>query len=265
MTIESGASLTIANNTTVHFLAPVRAGDDRPELIVASGGALTVGTGVTFGTADREGARTAALGLQVETGGTATLNGVTLGDGHHHWSGRVTVAGDLTVTDTLTVASGSEVRFAAGDATNSGDRSRTELTVASGGRLTAPGAVFRGAAAAPPWWYGIHVAKDGRADLTGATVRDGLRCVGGPGSVTRTGLTLTNCAPPPQAPGDLTATPDDGQISLSWTAAESHEDLPVLGYRVRHYRAEAAPAEMREAKWKGVPGAGRRGTRRWRV
>ena len=112
---------------------------------MSSGATLTVGTGVTFGTVNRDGARTRALGLRVETGGTATLNGVTLGEGHHHWSGRVTVAGDLTVTDTLAVAAGSEVRFAAGDSTNSGDRSRTELI--GGLRRQAEGAgrwIFRG-------------------------------------------------------------------------------------------------------------------------
>ena len=273
VTIGATETLTILDNTEVLFLAPLPLADDdngRSELIVQ--GTLTVGAGVTFRSAREPLADGTARtvperhGIRVETGGTATLNGVTIADGYHHWSGLVTVAGDLTVTDTLAVAAGSEVRFAAGDSTHSGrDPSRTELTVASGGMLTAPGVDFRGAAAAPPWWYGIYVegrnedlmVAEGRADLTGATVRDGLRCVGGPGSVTPpTRMTVGPCAPPPEAPGDLTATPDDGQISLSWTAAETHEALPVLGYRVRHYRAEAAPAEMREAKWKGVPGGG---------
>ncbi len=76
-------NLTIADNTTVHFLAPVGADDNgRPELIVQSGATLTVGTGVTFGTVDRDGARTPTHGLRVETGGTATLNGVTISGGN---------------------------------------------------------------------------------------------------------------------------------------------------------------------------------------
>ena len=89
VTIESGASLTIANNTPVRFLSPVGAdANGRPELIVASGGRLSLGTGVTFGTVDRAGARTEMYGLRVETGGTATLNGVTLPEGTQHWSGQ---------------------------------------------------------------------------------------------------------------------------------------------------------------------------------
>ena len=53
VTIESGGSVTIADSTTVHFLSPLGAdANGRPELIVQSGGALTVGPGVTFGTVE---------------------------------------------------------------------------------------------------------------------------------------------------------------------------------------------------------------------
>ena len=99
VTVLDGASLTISDNTTVCFLAPLGTdANDRPELIVADDGNLTVGTGVTFGSLNRAGARTASHGLRVETGGTATLNGVTISDGEHRWRGVVTVGGDLHVS-----------------------------------------------------------------------------------------------------------------------------------------------------------------------
>ena len=233
VTVESGASLTIANNTTVHFLTPLA--DDangRPDLIVSSGATLTVGRGVTFGTADRDGARTPALGLRVETGGTATLNGVTLAEGpRHHWSGTVTVGGDLTVADTLTVAVGSVVRFAAGDSTSGGqDPARSELTVQSSGRLIAPRATFQGVDASTRW-YGIHVEAHGTAELSMAEVRDALHCVGGPGTVTRVGLSLKNCGVPPDAPENLEALPGFKQVTLGWT---DPEDDRITGWEYRY-------------------------------
>ena len=121
VTIASGASLTIANGTSVRFLAPIGADDNgRPDLIVSSGGTLTVGTGVTFGTVDRDGARTATLGLRVEAGGAATLNGVTLASGEHRWSGPITVGGDLIVaggTNPATLRLGRKPSFGLGPAT----------------------------------------------------------------------------------------------------------------------------------------------------
>ncbi len=71
VTVLDGASLTISDNTTVCFLAPLGTdANDRPELIVADDGNLTVGTGVTFGSLNRAGARTPSHGLRVEAGGT---------------------------------------------------------------------------------------------------------------------------------------------------------------------------------------------------
>ena len=99
VTIGSGASLTIADNTTVHFLAPLGTDANGPELIVSNGGALTAGTGVTFGTVSRAEARAVRHGLRVEPGGTATLSDLTIADGEHRLQGIVTVGGDLTVGD----------------------------------------------------------------------------------------------------------------------------------------------------------------------
>ena len=257
LTVPAGVTLTITEGTEVRFVADSDAtGDDangRPDLIVSSGGTLTVGRGELRDRRPGRGPRAAGRDRghgDAERGdagqGAPPLerpgDGGRGPDGHRHPDGGVRLGGSLRGRRRDPQRPGPVPDGADGGLRRHADGA---------------GAVFGGAVVAPPWWYGIYVARDGRADLTRATVRDGLRCVGGPGSVTLpTRITLTNCASPPGAPGNLTAVPDDKQMSLNWTAAASHEALPVLGYQVRHYRAEAAPAEMREAKWEGVPGGG---------
>ena len=55
----------------------------------------------------------------------------------------------------------------------------------------------------------------------------------------------------PLAPGDFEATPGDGQVALSWSAAAAN-GAPVLRYKVRYFRADFS--DRRQAKWKVVPG-----------
>ena len=290
VTIESGASVTIANGTTVNFLAPIGTDvSDYPELIVSDGGMLTVGTGVTFGTVDRDGARTPTHGLRVETGGTATLNGVTIDEGEHRWSGLVTVGGDLIVGDgtnaaTLRLEAGTEVRFAATDAESDGqDPGRVELIVENSGVLQAGAGniTFRSSNdpddATNTDWYGIRVAASGIADLSGATIRDGRRCVQlrGASTVTLTNTTLTNCGLtvaltgiPPVLGGRITASLDPGDGSTlneefwQWqgraSATDDWESLrPSTGRRY--------PAEGTYIPRAGVRGHMLRATLRYRA
>ena len=113
---------------------------------------------------------------------------------------QVTIAGDLTLPlgAELTIKPGIEVEFLANtDGTGGGrDRTRSELIVegtldASASRIT-----FRSANDTPSNddWYGIRVASGGSANLSGATVQDGSRCVQDEGgTLTMTNATLSNC------------------------------------------------------------------------
>ena len=117
------------------------------------------------------------------------------------WSGRVCVDGDVTIPAgvTLTLDAETEVAFhPGGDATEGGaDQTRSELIVA--GTLSAgTGVTFRSLNAFTPStsdWSGIRVDSGGSADLSGATVRDGARCVQAhtSGTVTMTNTTLSPC------------------------------------------------------------------------
>ena len=202
VTIQDGASLTIADNTTVCFLAPLGTdANDRPELIVADGGNLTVGTGVTFGSLNRAGARTASHGLRVETGGTATLNGVTVSDGEHRWSGVVTVGGDLhvsggTTAGNLVLEQDTQIRFAAGDAANAGqDPARAEVIVRGTLTATETGIAFLSASDTPSEddWHGIRVQSGGTATLNNVTFRHGTRCLESAGTLTISNTAFSDC------------------------------------------------------------------------
>ncbi len=117
------------------------------------------------------------------------------------WSGRVCVEGDVTIPAgvTLTLAAETEVAFhPGGDATKGGaDQTRSELIVA--GTLSAgTGVTFRSVDINFPStsdWSGIRVESGGSADLSGATIRDGARCVQAhtSGMVTLTNTTLSPC------------------------------------------------------------------------
>ena len=116
------------------------------------------------------------------------------------WSGTVVVNGDVTVPAgvTLTVAKGTQVRFLAGtDETGSGtDKTKSELIVAGTLNAGAGGITFRSTNADPDAaeWYGIRVLKGGTANLTNATLQDGVKCVQSAGTLTLSTLTLQKSA-----------------------------------------------------------------------
>ncbi len=113
------------------------------------------------------------------------------------WSGRITVGGDVTIESgvTLTVERGTEVRFLANtDDTGGGkDQTRSELIVkgkldADAGNITFRSSDDPGTNAD---WYGIRVASGGIAELSGATIQNGFRCMENEGG-TVTGLSDAN-------------------------------------------------------------------------
>ena len=100
------------------------------------------------------------------------------------WDDHVSLTGDVTIPTgvKLTLPAGTTVAFAPGDETGGGnDEVRSELIVEGTLDAGAGGITFRssdGAAASSDGnWYGIRVAETGNADLSGATIEDGLRCV----------------------------------------------------------------------------------------
>ncbi len=149
------------------------------------------------------------------------------------WDGRVHVGGDVAIASgsDLRIDGGTEVHFLAGEdnagedkAGGGADQSRSELIVENGGTLQAGAGdiTFRSsneaADASNDDWYGIRVAATGVADLSGATIRDGSRCLESEdgGTLALTNTTLTNCGvtvglvgAPPQVGRGLTAVLDD--------------------------------------------------------
>ena len=201
----------------------------------------------------------------------------------------MTVGGDFIVGDgtnaaTLRLEAGTEVRFAATDAESDGqDDARVELIVENSGTLQAGAGniTFRSSNdpddATNTDWYGIRVAASGIADLSGATIRDGRRCVQlrGASTVTLTNTTLTNCGLtvaltgiPPVLGGRITASLDPGDGSTlneefwQWqgraSATDDWESLrPSTGRRY--------PAEGTYIPRDGVRGHMLRATLRYRA
>ena len=122
------------------------------------------------------------------------------------WTGDVQVIGDLTIPDgvTLTVAEGTQVSFSANsDAVGGGDdTARSELIVEGTLEASSAGITFRSSNSTNPGndWYGIRVESGGTARLTGATVRDGVHCVKGDGTVEGE-PELSNCGTAPTVTG----------------------------------------------------------------
>ena len=120
------------------------------------------------------------------------------------WRDTVYVGGDVTIaaSATLTLAPNTQVLFLPyHDASRGGlDSTRAELIVE--GRLAAHarGIVFRSADAASLGadWYGLVVEQGGRADVSRAAIRDGLRCVYAKrgGRVTMDAVVFANCGKP---------------------------------------------------------------------
>ena len=98
------------------------------------------------------------------------------------WDDHVALTGDVTIPVgvKLTLAAGSTVTFDPVDQTRGGeDDLRCELVVEGALDAGAGNITFRLADGpdAAGSWHGIRVARTGHADLSGATIRDGLRCV----------------------------------------------------------------------------------------
>ena len=120
------------------------------------------------------------------------------------WRDTVYVGGDVTiaVAATLTLAPNTQVLFLPyRDETRGGlDSTRAELIVE--GRLAAHagGIVFRSADAGSLGadWYGLVVERGGRADVSHAAIRDGLRCLYAKmgGFVTMDAIAFANCGKP---------------------------------------------------------------------
>ena len=120
------------------------------------------------------------------------------------WRDTVYVGGDVTIAAaaTLTLAPNTQVLFLPyrDDARGGLDSTRAELTVE--GRLAAhAGGIVFGSADAGSWgadWYGLVVERGGRADVSNAAIRDGLRCLYAKmgGSVRMDALAFANCGKP---------------------------------------------------------------------
>ena len=132
----------------------------------------------------------------------------------HYWTGRIEqdttwrdtvyVGGDVTIESgaTLTLAPDTQVHFLPyRDDTQGGlDSTRAELIVEGRLHAQAEGIVFCSANAASSGadWYGIVVKRGGLADVSNATIRDGLRCLYAEmgGRVTMDHITFANCGKP---------------------------------------------------------------------
>ena len=119
--------------------------------------------------------------------------------GTQNWSDTVYVGGDVTVASgaTLTLAADTEVRFLANtDDTGGGtDTGKSELIVSGTLNASAGGITFSSTNADPDTaeWYGVRVLSGGSANLTGATLRDGVVCAQNAGTLTLSNTTFTDC------------------------------------------------------------------------
>ena len=117
------------------------------------------------------------------------------------WRDTVYVSGDVTIASgaTLTLAPDTQVHFLPyRDDTQGGlDSTRAELIVEGRLQAQAEGIVFRSANAAALGadWYGIVIERGGLADVSNATIRDGLRCLYAKigGRVTMDNIAFANC------------------------------------------------------------------------
>ena len=129
----------------------------------------------------------------------------------HYWTGRIEqdttwrdtvyVGGDVTIASgaTLTLTPNTQVRFLPHrDDTQGGlDSTRAEIVVEGRLHAQAEGIVFCSAdtASSGADWYGIIVKRGGLADVSNATIRDGLRCLYAKmgGRVTMDNIAFANC------------------------------------------------------------------------
>ena len=133
------------------------------------------------------------------------------------WRDTVYVSGDVTIASgvTLTLAPDTQVYFLPyHDDTQGGlDSTRAELIIEGRLHAQASGIVFCSANALSLGadWYGIVVKRGGLADVSNATIRDGLRCLYAKmgGRVSMDHVAFANCGKPTDA-------------SLSQRSAASH-------------------------------------------
>ena len=140
------------------------------------------------------------------------------------WRDTVYVGGDVTIAAaaTLTLAPNTQVLFLPyHDASRGGlDSTRAELIVE--GRLAAHtgGIIFRSADAGSSGadWHGLVVKRGGRADVSYAVIRDGLRCLYAErgGRVTMDAVAFANCGKP--------TTPADAAKPATAAGTERNED-----------------------------------------
>lgn len=131
------------------------------------------------------------------------------------WRDTIYVGGDVTIASgaTLTLAPDTQVHFMPHhDDTQGGlDSTRAELVVEGRLHAQAGGIVFCSANAASLGadWYGIVVKHGGLADVSNATIRDGLRCMYAKrgGRVTMDHVAFANCGKPTSASQNSTGSP----------------------------------------------------------
>lgn len=169
----------------------------------------------------------------------------------HYWTGRIKqdttwrdtvyVSGDVTIASgaTLTLVPDTQVHFLPyRDNTQGGlDSTRAELIVEGRLNAQAEGIVFRSAAATSLGadWYGIVVERGGLADVSNATIRDGLRCLYAKmgGRVTMDHVAFANCGKPtaqsfsqkPAASDSLSALGTSPQAVVGDSANTTEESL----------------------------------------
>ena len=125
------------------------------------------------------------------------------------WRDTVYVGGDVTIAAaaTLTLAPNTQVLFLPyHDDTRGGlDSTRAELIVEGRLHAQADGIVFRSADAGSLGadWHGLIIERGGRADVSNAAIRDGLRCLYAKmgGFVRMDAIAFANCGKP-TAPAD---------------------------------------------------------------
>ena len=159
------------------------------------------------------------------------------------WGGTITITNHVTIPEgiTLELEAGTEVRFQARNV------NRLQLIVAGTLDASAGDITFHSTNTVDPSnadWYGIRVRNGGTANLSGATIRDGLHCVQDEGgTLTGTpdcGLTLTSdrtapfsfdedvSADPPSRTTVATYRVEDTEgaavSSVTWSLAGDDED-----------------------------------------
>ncbi len=219
LTIKEGATLTIRGNSVVRFLEPITLdsnGNRQSDIIVEKGGTLMIERGVVFRSAMEPGRGTTPPpepedhGIIVESGGTVTMEGLTLATGTHSLEGKVTVSADISVGD-HSIASDTEPPQAklkiADDARILFENDRdvqdighstdlAEIVVQKGSTLEIGEAALGNVTDRPtdPGWYGIY--NKGTVVFDNTTLKSGERCYHKAvttASATATGVKFVDC------------------------------------------------------------------------